>query len=116
MPKAVLIDPYEETVTDIEYDGHYKSIYPLIHCDTFTVVRLGNDDDLFVDDEGLLKLTPQSKFFKIPAYPSPLAGYGLIVGCDEEGNAADVNHAAEYYRPKTHFLDMEMVYVMGYYR
>lgn len=115
MLNAVLIDPYAETVTDIQYDGHYKSIYPLIHCDTFTAVNF-DDDDVFVDDEGLLKLTPTTKFFRIPTYPKPLAGYGIILGHDNAGESANVKHTADYYRPKIHFLDMEMVYIMGYYR
>lgn len=115
MIKAVLIDPYKEEVTDVEYDGNYKSIYPLIHCDCFTTVSLG-DDDVFVDDEGLLKLTPGSKFFSVPTYPKPLAGYGLIIGCDDEGESIDAKHNAAYYRPKIHFLDMEMMMVMGYYK
>ena len=113
--RAVLIDPYAEKIEDIEYDGHYKSIYPLIHCGVFTTVSLG-DDDVFVDDEGLLKLTPQSKFFSIPTYPKPLAGYGLIVGCNEDGETISAAHNANYYRPKIHFLDMEMIYVFGYYK
>jgi hypothetical protein len=115
MIKAVLIDPYEETVSDIEYDGNYKSIYPHIRCHVFTAVSLG-DDDVFVDDEGLLKLTPKTKFFRIPTYPNPLAGYGMIIGSNDDGDAEDVKHDAAYYRPKIHFLDMEMMHIMGYYK
>jgi hypothetical protein len=116
MIKAVLIDPYKEEITDITYDGNYKSIYPLIHCDTFAVVRLEDGDDVFVDDEGLLKLTRATKFFRVPTSPQPLAGYGLIVGSHENGDTVDATHDAAYYRRKIQFFDMELLYVLGYYK
>lgn len=115
MIKAVLIDPYKETVTDITYDGNYRSIYPLIHCTTFTVLNF-NDDDLFIDDEGLLYVNNMTKFFSVPTYPKPLAGYGMIIGYNDEGDAANVRHNAAYYRSKIHFLDVEMVRLFGYYK
>jgi len=116
--KAVLIDPYKEEVTDIEYDASdYKNIYPLIHCDVFTIVRLENDDDVIVDDEGLLKLNRDTKFFMMPTYQQPLAGYGLITGVDHaDGETIAAHRAAEYYRRKIQFLDMAMVQVLGYFR
>lgn len=116
--KAVLVDPYKEEVTDVEYDASdYKNIYPLIHCDCFTLVKLADEDDLFVDDEGLLKITPETKFFMLKDYPQPLAGYGLIVGGDEDtGESVDVHHDAAFYRPQFRFLDVAMVQVFGYFK
>jgi hypothetical protein len=114
---AVLIDPYKEEITDIVYDSSdYRNIYPLIHCDCFTIVKLGDEDDVFVDDEGLLKVTPDTKFFKLNDFQQPLAGYGLIVGADEEtGETVPVHHNADYYRSKIQFLDVEMLRVFGYF-
>jgi hypothetical protein len=116
--KAVLIDPYKEEVTNIEYDASdYKNIYPLIHCDIFTVVRLGGDDDVLVDDEGLLKVNKDTKFFMLNDYPQPLAGYGLITGVDpEEGETISAHRDAEYYLRKTRFLDLAMIQVFGYFK
>lgn len=116
--RAVLIDPYKEELTDVTYDAaDYKNIYPLIRCDIFTVVKLADEDDVFVDDEGLLKITNQTKFFQLKDYPQPLAGYGLIVGADEDtGESVSAHHDADYYRSKISFLDVEMVRVFGYFK
>lgn len=113
--KAVLINPYEESVTDITYDASdYKNVYPLIRCSCFTVARL-TDDDILIDDEGLLKVDNSTKFFKVNGYPQPLAGYGLVVGTDDEGETVSVTHDAKYYRQKIQFLDAEMIHVFGYF-
>lgn len=118
MLKAVLIDPYKEEITDVEYDNSsYKNIYPLIQCEIFTIVKLADEDDVFVDDEGLLKVNNETKFFMLKDYPQPLAGYGLIVGADEEtGESVSVHHDAAYYRSKIQFLDLEMIKVFGYFK
>lgn len=104
MIPAVLIDPYKETITDVAYDGNYRSIHKLIHCDCFTVVALANNQDLFVDDEGLLKLTSGTKFFTIPSYLQPLAGYGLICGVNADGETIATKFNAEHYKPFIRFL------------
>lgn len=112
---AVLIDPYKEEITDVDYNGDYKQIYEHIKADCFTLVRLLDNDDVFVDDEGLLKVTKDTKFFMLKDYPQPLAGYGLILGNDKEGESIAAHHTAEFYRPKVQFLDAQMVRVFGYF-
>jgi hypothetical protein len=104
--KAVLIDPYKEEVTDVTYNGDYKQIYEHIKVDCFALVRLSDDDDVFVDDEGLLKLKPSTKFFALPDYPQPLAGYGLILGNDNEGESISAHHDAAFYRERVKFMTM----------
>ena len=114
--RAVIIDPYTETVENITYDGtDYKNIYPLLRCSYFTCVSLKDDDDVLVDDEGLLHITDSTKFFMLRDYPQPLAGYGLIVGTDGEGETISAHHDADYYRSKVQFLDVEMVQIFGYF-
>ena len=86
--RAILIDPFTRTITDVEYSGDYKDIYKLIDCDTFTVATINNrDDGIFVDDEGLFK--PGQAFFWHDGYPQPLAGRGLVLGCNEEGESVE---------------------------
>jgi hypothetical protein len=114
--QAVLIDPYKEEITNVEYNGDYKQIYEHIKADCFTLVRLHDNDDVFVDDEGLLRVTKDTKFFMFNEYPQPLAGYGLILGNDEEGESIAAHHTAEFYRPKVQFLDTQMVQVFGYFK
>ena len=52
--KAILINPHEKTITEVEYSGNYKEIYSLIDCRTFDCVRITPNEDMYIDDEGLL--------------------------------------------------------------
>ncbi|CAB4195373.1 hypothetical protein UFOVP1298_15 [uncultured Caudovirales phage] len=84
--KAILINPFDQTVTEVEYNGDFHHIYELIECDTYDVARINeNGDGIFVDDDGLFK--QDQMFFQHEDYPSPLAGRGLVLGCDEEGES-----------------------------
>ena len=84
--RAILIDPAKQTVTEVDYDGDYQSIYKLTDCTTFAVpYALENEDALYVDDEGLLN--GPVNFFTIGGYPEPLAGKCLILGTDEDGKS-----------------------------
>jgi len=53
--KALLIDPFMETVQEIDYSGDWKDIRTLLKCDIFTTVYFDDmsTDSVFVDDEGL---------------------------------------------------------------
>ena len=84
--KAYLIDPHTETITEVEYSGDYREIYKHIDAEIFTTAQFNKfGDTVFVDDEGLFK--EEQEFFLINGYPQPLAGKGLVLGCDEEGES-----------------------------
>lgn len=84
--QALLIDPKARTITPVEYTGDYKEINAHIEADLFDVVRLyPNGDGAFVDDEGLLK--DPEYFWAHRNYPQPLAGRGLLLGVDAEGES-----------------------------
>lgn len=82
---AYLIDPFARTVTEVEHSGDYKQIYTLTDCETFTAVVINTaGDSVFIDDEGLINGKEQA-FFRFEGYPEPLAGKGLILGCNSNG-------------------------------
>lgn len=85
--KAYLINSETKTITPVDYNGDYKTIYTLIGCDLFDIVYAesgGHRISVFVDDEGLLN-NPQH-FFMLDGWAQPLAGNGLVLGdADEEG-------------------------------
>jgi len=88
--KAILINPFTRTVSEVEYSGHIDELYDMLKCDTFTVATFYNPsgDGVFVDDEGMFADPAEMAFFYLPElYPQPLAGMGLVLGCDEEGNS-----------------------------
>ena len=80
--KGILINPFDETVKEVSILGNIEDIYLLTECSTFDVVALSEKDDLYVDDEGLLK---DNRYFTI--YGKPIAGRGLIMSHDVEGNS-----------------------------
>lgn len=90
--RSILIDPFTRTITEVEYSGDFKQIYELIDCDTYDCARINRQGDaIFVDDEGLFKEQEQ-KFFLHEDYPQPLAGKGLVLGCDMENGESVAPH------------------------
>lgn len=102
--QAYLIDPAERTVTRVDYDGNYKSIYKLCDYDCFTTVEVDNRDALFVDDEGLLKgAVYQWTGFR--GYAQPLAGKILVLGTDEEGESTSPRNPISYYQQRLCWIE-----------
>lgn len=107
--RGILIDPFKCEITEVEHDASdYKGIYKhLSHesmpVDLFTVVNLDDGDAIFVDDEGLLK--PCDRFFVWAGYHQPLAGKGLILGSDDEGETQSVKIAIDKVKRMTEFLE-----------
>lgn len=65
-----------------------KQMIKEIGCDFFDVVRIGDGDCIFVDDEGLLRQGIQPCFF-LNGYDAPLVGNGLVVGSNYEGSSEE---------------------------
>lgn len=96
--KAYLIDPVQRTVEEVNYTGDYQQIYELIGADCFDVCRINSaGDGIFVDDEGLLRygLLPA---FMTTLYGGPLAGRGLVLGVDSEGESVEPTISLESLR------------------
>lgn len=101
--KAILINPFDHTVKEVDYSGDFRDIYKLIEAQTFDVARISRMDGIFVDDEGLLNAP--THFFEHAEYPSPLAGKGLIVGCDDQGESQDCATNVDEVKSKVAFLN-----------
>jgi hypothetical protein len=83
--RGILIDPYTKTLsyTDIELNDHggcLKGLYKAINCDLVELVRLSKDLDLWVDEEGLLKIDEDTKYFHTEGMSNPIAGRGVLLG------------------------------------
>lgn len=74
--KAILIDPYAKSVTQVDYDGSLEQAYALTQCDMIEQAHLSNGDVLLVDEEGIYR---QTKAFITPLYYQPLHGRALMV-------------------------------------
>lgn len=89
--KAYLINPFDHTITQVEYTGTLDNIYELIQASPITTVGLSNgtwdQDVIYVDDEGLYR--ENQRYFLLRGYPQPLAGRGLVLGTNEEGDSVE---------------------------
>ena len=98
--RVILINPFDETVKEAVYGGDYREIYNLIDCRTFDVVSLSNADDLYVDDEGLLK--DENRYFSWSG--RNFAGMGLIMGHDDEGETIETTYDLQEVVDRVEFL------------
>lgn len=100
--KAYLIDPDKREITEVPYTGDFTDIYKHIQANMFDAVVFNSAEDVcFVDDEGLFN--SENSFFQI-ADGQPLAGKGLVLGTDEEGDTKDPYITLEGLRTLVNFL------------
>jgi len=109
--KAILIDVKNNTVSDVEVSDKntLKEWYNLIDCELVTVaayIDAEDHDSIIVDDEGLLDITSETRFFTFEGCPQPYAGNGLIVGVDEEGESVSPKVTADDVRAKIKFHNL----------
>lgn len=79
--KAILINPFDQTIKETEYTGDYREIYSLVECRTFDCVRLTDMQDMYLDDEGLL--IDNQRYFSIEG--RNYGGKALLLSHDSEG-------------------------------
>ena len=101
--KAILIDVKTQEIKEVEHDGKLQNIYDLIDCRTIDIVRIDDVNGIFVDDEGLLK---DNLYFEYSGSENvfKLAGSGLILGVDDEGNSISPTLTVEDVKSKVNFL------------
>jgi hypothetical protein len=100
--RAILINPEDKTVTEVDHNGDFHQIYELIGSDCFDIVRMTRQDCLYVDDMGLLR-HPTKPFFRLTTYNQPLAGRGLILGENHAGNSTACNLTVDQVRAMVQF-------------
>jgi hypothetical protein len=103
-----LIDPRAQNITRIEMPadsrGNLDAMYKAIGCSLVEVVYInGERDGVFVDEEGLLKMP--TEFFFIKGFHQPLAGRGIVLGCDGDGETTSpASVTLEWLREHTAFV------------
>lgn len=110
--RAILIDPFACKVTEVEHDASdFRGIYALLSHEvhpvsTFTAAysdMLRPGEAIFVDDNGLLN--NPLRFFLFAGYHQPLAGKGLILGSDHEGETVGATSALLFIRRRVMFAE-----------
>jgi hypothetical protein len=105
--RGILIDPFTRTVSEIETSGKLAEIYELLGVELVTVVSVGEDQSLFLDDEGLLVPKADQEYWNWKGSNQPYAGRGLILGLDDEGDNIDATMGSLEAAMLVTFLDKE---------
>lgn len=107
--QAYLIDPSDQTIETIHYDGDWKTISYWIAADTFDVASTSDGLSIYIDDEGLFK--EDQSFFTITGYPQPLAGRALVLGPpDEDGEATSCLLTPTQMAFRVRFVDLVKIH------
>ena len=101
--KGILINPFDETIKEVVYTGNFREIYDLTDCRTFDCVRLTIENDMYVDDEGLL--IDNQRYFSIK--DRNYAGKALILSHDDEGDSASTTFTLEEVKDMIEWLPEE---------
>ena len=108
--KAYLINVKSKQITEVNINT-WEDISPAIGCEIFSCPHITEENDvLYCDDEGLLHNNIEG-FFKLDSYPQPIAGNGLILGDDGEGDSADVHIDLETLKSRVKFMSHNEAYV-----
>ena len=94
--KALLIDPSNKTVTEIEIEKGIQAIDNAIgnECTTFSCpITLENEDTFYADDEGLFHDITGGIMMKDWQYP--IVGKIVVLGSNHKGESVDVKTNAE---------------------
>jgi len=100
--KALLIDPFLQTVVTVDCDGSLAAMYRLLDCESVEAVALDDSHTLWIDEDGLGRdpLNPVTgtygqRFFVFSGAHGDvklLAGRGLVLRDQgDDGQTADVS-------------------------
>jgi hypothetical protein len=109
--KALLIDPFTKTVTETEVAEGLDAIYKAIDADGFDVIYINSDNCIFVDEYGLSR---KDRLFRLNTYHQPLAGKGLVLGVNAEGDSCDTSIDWEAMKRAITFPDLQYAGSMPY--
>lgn len=94
---GLLINPLTRRLEQVTFGEGLESIYKLLSCTHVDVVRMANGDAIYVDDNGLFTKNGDlcndegelAAFSISGVTSSAIAGFGLVVGCDDLDGADD---------------------------
>ena len=106
---GILIDPYLKKLTNVNIgtDHTLQDMYKHIGCsyvETVNYKHISVVEDIWIDEEGLLKPTGEQRFFKVSNLPyghhGVIAGRGLILRSDKTGGTISTSLTIEEVMPR----------------
>jgi len=102
--KAILIDPKENKISEIEGDfSDIKIIHGVLQCETFCgagVPNTSRPEIFYLDDEGMFN---SKDYWNYAGYHQTLAGRGLIVGVGSGGYEQSTSLTVDEVKSKVTF-------------
>ncbi len=99
---GILIDPFLKKVTNVKVKNDLKDFYRHLDCNMVEVVSFGDVNDLWVDEEGLLK--NDQRFFKVSDLPfnhhGVIVGSALLLKCGDSGGCESTTLSIEDVLPR----------------
>ena len=112
---VIIVNPNDNSITNavINKDNGLKDYYAFMECDTFDMVSYNETNDVYVDDNGLMNLTPATRFFSWEGSAQPYAGIGIFAGYDDEtGDTISTTLTIDELKPKIRFHSLADVRMM----
>lgn len=118
--RVIVINPWDQTITEAEHNGNYRDYYRLLSGDTrddcapakvgtFALAYIGDPDQhiMFVDDEGLF-CDPQA-YFMLGGQSAVFAGRGVIARSDGGEDEVGATLTLEQVRASVTWLPIGVV-------
>ena len=118
--RVIVINPWNQTVTEAEHNGNYRDYYRLLSgeacdggapakVDTFALADIDDPDQhiMFVDDEGLFR-DPQA-YFMLGGQSAVFAGRGVIARSDGGEDEVGATLTLEQVRASISWLPVGIV-------
>jgi len=114
MIHGLLIDPFEQTVTEVELSENSTFADAKKHMQLdgpLDVVTLSDDTMVIIDDEALYK--NDMRYFKLTEFHTPLANRAIVVGYDDEGATISGSYNADTieWMPEDHVEEPFMQFI-----
>ncbi len=101
--RGILINPFDETIKEVSILGNAKDVYLLTDCTRFDVVSITPNEDMYVDDEGLLK-NNQRYFTLLGTGLVNFAGKALLLSHNDEGETTSTTWTLQQVENMVKFL------------
>lgn len=103
--RAILINPYDRSVSAVDYNGALEHMYQLIGCDCVDRADLGHSIDIWCDDNGNLK--KGASIFRLGENPTMWVGKALLLGHDGAGGSVHCELQIELILLTVQWTEME---------
>ena len=104
--RAIVINAQDRTITETEIDGSLESLQEIVGG-LIEPVDLDGKHHCYVNEEGLLD-QPQHFFMFRDGY-QPLAGNGVILALDDDGNETPCTLPLDWVKERVTFIDLNAV-------